>query len=128
MSERLLVKEARRRAEVFKNLPKHLKTILDTVRRIDENAEAYLFGSVAEERHVLSSDIDILVVTERPPGKVLATLWERGIKEPFEVHVVSREKLKIYARRAKLLRIDEYIRKAGEDSAENNRHNAKRES
>ena len=111
MSERLLVEEAKRRAEIFRNLPRYLKVILDVVRGIDGNAEVYLFGSVAEERYVLSSDIDVLVVTGRAPGEVLAALWEKGIKEPFEVHVVNKDMLKIYARRAKLLRVDEYIRK-----------------
>ena len=76
LSERLLIEEAKRRAEIFRNLPKYLRVILDTVRSIDENAEVYLFGSVAEGRYVLSSDIDILVVTGRSPGEVLAALWE----------------------------------------------------
>lgn len=110
MSERLLIEEAKRRAEIFRNLPKYLRVILNTVRSIDENAEVYLFGSVAEGRYVLSSDIDILVVTGRSPGEVLAALWEKGIKEPFEIHVVNKDVLKIYARKAKLIRIDEYIR------------------
>ena len=112
MSERLLVEEAKRRAEVFRNLPKYLKVLLDTVKSLDENAEAYLFGSVAEGRYLLSSDIDVLVVTERSPSEVLAALWERGIKDPFEVHVVGRGAFEAYARRAKLLRIDEYVRDA----------------
>jgi len=110
LSERLLIEEAKRRAEIFRNLPKYLRVILNTVRSIDENAEVYLFGSVAEGRYVLSSDIDILVVTGRSPGEVLAALWEKGIKEPFEIHVVNKDVLKIYARKAKLIRIDEYIR------------------
>ena len=41
-------------------------------------------------------------------GEVLAALWEKGIKEPFEVHVVNRDMFEVYARRAKLLRIDEF--------------------
>ena len=110
MSERLLIEEAKRRAEIFRNLPKYLRVILDTVRSIDENAEVYLFGSVAEGRYVLSSDIDILVVTGRSPGEVLAALWEKGIKEPFEIHVINKDVLKIYARKAKLIEIDEYMR------------------
>ena len=79
------------------------------MRSIDENAEVYLFGSVAEGRYVLSSDIDILVDTGRSPGEVLAALWEKGIKEPFEIHVINKDMLKIYERRAKLIRIVEYI-------------------
>lgn len=105
-----MIEEAKRRAEIFRNLPKYLRVILNTVRSIDENAEVYLFGSVAEGRYVLSSDIDILVVTGRSPGEVLAALWEKGIKEPFEIHVVNKDMLKIYARKAKLIRIVEYMR------------------
>lgn len=40
-----------------------------------EDAEVYLFGNVAEDKHLLSRDIDILVVTEVKPGELLAELW-----------------------------------------------------
>ena len=105
MSERLLVREARRRAEIFKNLDRYLKLIAETVKRLDEGARVYLFGSVAEGRHLPSSDIDVLVVTERPPGEVLAALWSQGIKDPFEVHVVAKDALEQYRRRAKLVEV-----------------------
>ncbi len=105
MSEKLLVEEARRRREVFGNLEKYLRVIVDTARGLDKNARIYLFGSVAEGRHLLSSDIDVLVVTERKPGEVLAALWRRGIKDPFEIHVVTKEMLGIYRRRARLLEV-----------------------
>lgn len=100
-----MVKEARRRAEIFKNLDKYLKLITDVVKSLDGDAEVYLFGSVAEGRHLLSSDIDVLVVTNVEPGKVLAVLWEHGIKDPFEVHVITRELLEMYRRRSKLVKI-----------------------
>jgi len=105
LSKELLVKEARRRAEVFRNLDSYLKTIAETVREIDGEAEIYLFGSVAEGRHMLSSDIDVLIVTNTPPGVVLAELWRKGIKDPFEIHVVTRNMFKIYERRTKLVKI-----------------------
>ena len=105
MSERLLVREARRRAEISKNLDRYLKLIAETVKRLDEGARVYLFGSVAEGRHLPSSDIDVLVVTERPPGEVLAALWSQGIKDPFEVHVVVEDALEQYRRRAKLVEV-----------------------
>ncbi|QOJ79210.1 nucleotidyltransferase domain-containing protein [Infirmifilum lucidum] len=110
MSEELLVREAKRRAEVFRNLPEYLKLIRDTVLRLDENAEIYLFGSVAEGRSLLSSDIDILVVTNLPPPKILAELWKAGIEDPFEIHVIDGRSLEAYKRRAKLVPIQDAIR------------------
>ena len=105
MSEELLVEEAKRRAEIFRNLGRYLATIADVVRGLDGDAEVYLFGSVAEGRYLLSSDIDVLVVTKLNPGKVLAALWERGIEDPFEIHVVKRDMLEIYKARSKLIRV-----------------------
>ncbi|MEM0495306.1 MAG: nucleotidyltransferase domain-containing protein [Thermofilum sp.] len=105
LSEKLLVSEAKRRARIFSDLDKHLKTIADTVKRLDEKAEVYLFGSVAEGRHLLSSDIDVLVVTDAAPAHVIAELWKSGITDPFEVHVVTRDFFETYRKRARLVRI-----------------------
>ena len=55
-SEKLLVSESKRRAQIFNNLDKHLKTIVDTVKMLDRDAEVYLFGSVADGRYLLSSE------------------------------------------------------------------------
>lgn len=104
-SEKLLVSEAKRRAQIFNNLDWHLKKIAEAVKRLDENAEAYLFGSVAEGKHTLSSDIDILIVTGVPPAKVIAELWKSGITDPFEVHVATKDTFELYKKRAKLNRI-----------------------
>ena len=101
---KLLVEEAKRRAEIFGNLDKYQK-IVEIVKELDRNAEVYLFGSVAEGKHLLSSDIDILVVTNLAPREVLAILWERGIRDPFEIHVVTKDMLEIYKGRAKLVKI-----------------------
>jgi predicted nucleotidyltransferase len=44
---------------------------------------------VAEGRHLYSSDVDVLIVTERlRPGEVIAALKEEGFDDPFEIHVV----------------------------------------
>ncbi len=56
-------------------------------------------------KYTLASDIDVLVVTKRKPAEVIAVLWEKGIKEPFEIHVISKELLTFYTKRAKLVRI-----------------------
>ena len=105
LSEELLIKEARRRAEVFKNLNKYLTILANTVKQIDEKAEIYVFGSVAEGKHFLSSDIDVLIVTNKSPAEVLKKLWEAGVKDPFEIHVATKEQFKLYKAKAKLTRI-----------------------
>jgi predicted nucleotidyltransferase len=65
----------------------------------------FLFGSVAENTHTYSSDIDILIVTNVEPAKVYFELWKAGIKEPFEIHVQPPKKVHFYQRRAKLVKI-----------------------
>ena len=89
MSHELLVKEALRRQEIFKNLDKYLRIIKSTVEELDENAEVYLFGSVAEGKHLYSSDIDVLVVTVLDLAVVISELWKRDIKDPFETQRLS---------------------------------------
>jgi predicted nucleotidyltransferase len=73
---------------------------------IDPEAEVYLFGSVAEGRHLYSSDVDVLIVTKGlRPGEMIAFLKEEGFDDPFEIHVVDRSVLELYERRSKLIRL-----------------------
>ncbi len=103
MSEELWVREAKRRREVFENLDKHLQRLLEAVKRLDADSELYLFGSVAAGEHTYSSDIDVLLVSERlRPGEALAALWAEGFGDPFEIHVVDRAVAEIYRRRTSL--------------------------
>ncbi len=83
----------------------HLRTIREAAQGLDANAEAYIFGSVAEGRGVYSSDIDALIVTRAEPARVLMELWRAGVKDPFEIHVQPPEGAGPYRRRAKLVRI-----------------------
>ncbi len=101
-----MVKLAKHRAEVFRNLEYYLKVIVKAVKELDEKAEVYLFGSVAEGTYTLSSDIDVLVVTDQPPENVLVKLWEKGIKDPFEIHVVKKDMLSLYKQRSKLVKVE----------------------
>jgi predicted nucleotidyltransferase len=102
--EDLLTDEVKRRREIFENLDEYLKKIVEIVKKIDSNAELYLFGSVAEGRHLLSNDIDILVVPDLHPGRIIAELWSNGIDDPFEIHVITRDMLETYKKRAKLIK------------------------
>ena len=106
MSHKLLIKEALRRQQIFKNLDKYLAIIKTTVKQFDKNAEIYLFGSVAEGKHLYSSDIDILIVTNLKPAFIMDKLWEKNIKNPpFEIHVCTPTELPLYKSRANLVKI-----------------------
>ena len=105
MWSELFVKEARRRREIFANLSKYLRTIVEAAKSVDPSAEVYLFGSVAEGKATVASDIDVLIVTKARPEVVLDALWRKGIEEPFEIHVIPPELLRIYAKRAVLQKI-----------------------
>lgn len=104
MSHDLLVETALQRQDAFKNLSKRLKTIKKTVTELDPEAEAYLFGSVAEKRYNYSSDIDILIITKLHPAQIHAELWKAGIKDPFEIHVHTPEKAAFF-KKAKLKKL-----------------------
>jgi len=105
MSHKILVKTALKRQEAFRNLAEHLKTIRETVHKLDPEAETFMFGSVAEKKHNYSSDIDILIVTRLHPAKIHYELWKAGIREPFEIHVHSPEKAAFYKTRTRLVKI-----------------------
>ncbi|RLG17193.1 nucleotidyltransferase domain-containing protein [Nanoarchaeota archaeon] len=105
MSDELLVEEALRRRKVFARLGELLQRIKKRVLELDPEAEVYLFGSVAEGRSTYSSDIDVLVVTDRRVEEVLPRLWEIGVEDPLEIHVRPRSMLEQYRRRSKLIKI-----------------------
>lgn len=105
MSNEILIENALRRQEVFKKLEKHLQTIKETARKLDPKAETYLFGSVAQKRHNYSSDIDILIVTNQKPAEIHAELWKAGIREPFQIHIQTKQKANFYRKRTKLIKI-----------------------
>jgi predicted nucleotidyltransferase len=94
-----------RRKKVFAELDKWLQVIKEKVLEIDPCAEVYLFGSVAEGRYTYSSDIDVLIVTDKSVEEVLPRLWEAGVNDPFEIHVRPRSMLEQYRQRGKLIRI-----------------------
>ena len=104
-SRELILKYAAKRREVFENLNEYLAKIKKVVKNIDPQAEIYLFGSVAEGNYILSSDIDILIITDKPREKILTELWRNGISDPFEIHIYTVEYLDLFKKRAKLVKI-----------------------
>lgn len=96
MLEDILIKEANRREEVFKNLPFYLKNLKSFLKKVDKNCKVFLFGSVAKNDYVLISDIDILIETKLKPKEVIKKLRDAGFDEPFEFHVVDRGEFEVY--------------------------------
>ena len=64
------MKRALQRRVVFDRLKEHHDVTKRVVYGLDPEAEVYLFGSVAEGRSNLSSDIHVLIVTKMDPAKV----------------------------------------------------------
>jgi len=87
MSDEDLVQAAIKRREIFDHLDRYLDTIKRIVQKIDQNAEVYIFGSVPEKNYTYSSDIDVLIVSNKDPDKIRLELWRSGIREPFEIHI-----------------------------------------
>ena len=105
MSNEILIERALRKQEIFRNLPKYLRTIKVTVQKLDPEAEVYLFGSVAEEKNNYSSDIDILVITKLKAEIIHSELWRAEIKETFEIHIETKQNAYFYKTRVKTIRI-----------------------
>lgn len=97
MSERLLIREAKRRENIFKNLPIYLERLKNEMKKMDKKSRVFLFGSVARGEYALTSDIDIIILTDLRPEEVIAKLRQAGFDEPFEFHVVDRKRFEIYS-------------------------------
>lgn len=94
--ERFLIEEAKRRERIFKDLPLYLERLKDEMKKVDEKSRIFLFGSVARGEHALTSDIDVLILTNLKPNEVIAKLRKAGFDEPFEFHVVDEKEFEIY--------------------------------
>lgn len=71
---------------------------------MDKKSKVFLFGSVIKNKYVLTSDIDILILTKLKPNEVIAKLRKEGFNEPFEFHVVNEKRFKLYKQFIKELR------------------------
>ncbi|QRF75079.1 Nucleotidyltransferase domain protein [Thermoplasmatales archaeon] len=91
-----IAKRAIRRKWVFENLQYHLKGIKAVALKLDESAKVFIFGSVAKSGYLLSSDIDILIITDIAPEVVISSLWKEGFSDPFEFHVRNKQFAALY--------------------------------
>ena len=97
---------------------KHVKTISEAVRAVVPEARVYVAGGAAEDRLTIESDIDVLVVLPYELDfEEAAELRTKILEEaerlkmpphaPVELHIISGEELKEYARRGKVIPADE---------------------
>ncbi len=105
------------RIEIARKYREWLPIIAAAVQEVLGEAEIYVFGSVAEGRAVLSSDIDILIVTDRKEVakrkkrvEFIAKIEEKAglpFIHPFEFHLMTEDEFKEWVEvfRPKLLRV-----------------------
>ena len=103
----ILIDEVRRRRRYFDRALDYAREIGRIASELlgDEGVEVYLFGSFAEGRHTPSSDIDILVVSEKAPrtaggrAEIIGAILRRiGLDSPFEIHLIGPDELNWYER------------------------------
>ncbi len=103
-----------RRKKYFEDWRRYAEELCAFARRWYGDAKIIVFGSVAKGAYnVLSSDIDVLVVTERAPSDVWEIVRFRvSVQDyfgdptiPFELHVVSPEQYEGWYKKF----IDEYV-------------------
>lgn len=100
-----MMETARRRAEMLRRWREFVCVVAEAVRRVLGDADVYVFGSVVSGDSVASSDVDVLVVSDRVPESML----ERGalkveieraaglpVYHPFELHIVRSEEAEHY--------------------------------
>lgn len=67
--------------------------VKEIVKKIDLDAKVYVFGSIVRGKYTASSDIDMLVVTERLGEKyrMMVEVYKK-IDAPIELHITTPEK------------------------------------
>ncbi len=105
-----MLKILRARLEIIKLLREWMywaKRIANAARNILGDCEVYVFGSVVEGRATGGSDVDILIIADRLPRRILDRCAikvrieeEAGLPwyHPFEIHLVDRREASWYMR------------------------------
>ena len=81
------------------------KRIAEAAKKILGDCEIYVFGSIVEGKAAGGSDVDVLIVSDKIPGK-LGERWKLKAKieeeaglplyHPYEVHLVNKEEARWY--------------------------------
>ncbi|AAB89634.1 MULTISPECIES: nucleotidyltransferase domain-containing protein [Archaeoglobus] len=108
MSFDVFIETAREERKYFENYRHYAKIIKKLAKKMLEDAEVYVFGSVVEGRHTPANDIDILIVSKHVPKRnedrakiVGQILKDIDVFAPFEIHLATPELFEIYRKFAK---------------------------
>lgn len=79
--------------EYFKSYKEVGKKVKEIIKNLDSDAKILIFGSVVRGKYTASSDIDILVVTNKVEYKDrMRVEVYRQVKAPIELHITTPEK------------------------------------
>lgn len=89
-----------RMREYLRDYMKVANEVKKIIHEIDPNSRVYVFGSVVKGRYTASSDIDILVITEKIEErfKMMVEVYKR-IEAPVELHMTTPELFERWYRR-----------------------------
>jgi len=96
----------------------YVRILSEAIKAVIPEVEVYVVGGAANDRLTVKSDIDILVVLPHKLGftetvdlhaKILkeAEKLKLPLYAPIELHIVSKEELKKYKQREKIIPINE---------------------
>jgi len=92
----------RKRLEQLKNYKRVVKEVKEIAQKHFGKVEVYVFGSVLEGKPTASSDIDILIVTDKispeEASKIKTIIYE-SLDAPVELHIVSSDELENWYKR-----------------------------
>ncbi len=94
---------------MLKNWRKWVEKIAQEAAELLPDAKVYVVGSVARGDYVASSDVDVLVVSDRVPEKPadrsrIKLIIEEKLNlpphHPFEIHLLTKTEAKHYLKRS----------------------------
>jgi len=98
--------------EFFEKAPEIAKDIAKKARKLFKDCEVYIVGSYAKGTHKLSSDLDILIVSDEIPEKIDFEWYSKVVKSltddfRINIHLVNKEKFseveKMYSPKIRVL-------------------------
>lgn len=86
--------------DMLKNYRKIAGDVKNIVKKIDVNAEVYVFGSVVRGKYTGASDIDIMIVTDKINLKYeIMTKVYKAVDAPIQLHIVTKDQLENWYKR-----------------------------
>jgi predicted nucleotidyltransferase len=85
----------KRKLEYLSNFRDVAKSIKEKVQLMDPNSKIYLFGSLLKGKYTGSSDIDILIISDKKEleYKIKLTVYS-STEAPVQIHFCSEEEFK----------------------------------